>query len=352
MLQGPLFIQSIISMKAVFMPYLASMWDALEGVWMGYDKDPAWETTVVPIPYYERNPDRSFGQLHYEGERFPEYVPVVPYETYDLEKEHPDVIYIHNPYDDINLVTSVHPDYYSAALKKHTDKLVYIPYFVHVRPDPSDSVFLNDIYRLAHTPAVYHADETIVQSETVRRCYIDALVQTDGEQSREKWERKIINGGSPKLKKAAHIREMHYEYPQEWLSRIYKEDGTRKKVYFFNTTISALLQQDEAQLAVIENVFRLFERFRESTVLLWRPHPLLEATIHAMRPHLAEKYHQLVEKFKSDGTGIFDDSPDMYMAISLSDTYFGDRSSLVEIFEAAGIPVILRKADDTEQQGR
>ena len=334
-------------MKAVFMPYLGAMWDALESVWMEYDKDPLWETAVVPIPYYDRNPDRSFGQLHYEGDRLPGYVPVVSYEAYDLEKEHPDVIYIHNPYDGMNLVTSVHPDYYSEVLKRYTDKLVYIPYFVYPRPDPSDAVFLSEIDCGSHTPAIYQADEIIVQSDTVRRCYIDSLVRTDGEASRKKWERKIINGGSPKLQKAAHIREMSYQYPQKWLSTIYKNDGTRKKVYFFNTTIAALLQQDEAMLDAIESVFDVFVRFREIAVLLWRPHPLLEATIHAMRPHLAERYRQLVEKFKADGTGIFDDSPDMYMAISISDVYFGDRSSLVEIFEAAGIPVILRKTGAT-----
>ena len=330
-------------MKALFMPYLAAMWDALEGVWMEYDKNPQWETAVVPIPYYDRNPDRSFGQLHYEGDRFPEYVPVVPYEAYDLEKERPDVIYIHNPYDGMNLVTSVHPDYYSSALKKYTNKLVYIPYFVHIRPDPSDSLFLSEIDRGAHTPAVYLADETVVQSETVRRCYIESLVKSDGEASREKWESKIVNGGSPKLQKAARVRELRYQYPQEWLDKIYKKDGTKKKVYFFNTTIAALLQQDEEMLNAIGDVFDVFFRFREIAVLLWRPHPLLETTIHAMRPHLAEKYRQLVERFKADGLGIFDDSPDMYMAISLSDVYYGDRSSMVEIFETAGIPVILRK---------
>ena len=329
-------------MKAVFMPYLAAMWDALEGVWMEYDQDPEWETAVVPIPYYERTPDRSFGQLYYEGDRFPPYVPVVPYQTYDLETEHPDVIYIHNPYDDKNYVTSVHPDYYSDVLKKHSDKLIYIPYFVHT--DPSDSDFLSEISVFAHTPAVYNADETIVESETVRQCYINALVQTDGEASREKWESRIINGGSPKLQKAARVRELRYQYPQEWLSRITKKDGSRKKVYFFNTSIAEFLQHDEAMLDAIEKVFEVFFRFREIAVLLWRPHPLLEATIRAMRPHLAERYHQLVEEYKTAGTGIFDDSPDMYMAISISDVYFGDRnSSLTEIFKAAGIPVIIRK---------
>ena len=331
-------------MKAVFMPYKASMWDALESVWMAYKNDPLWETAVVPIPYYDRNPDGSFGLLHDEGELFPKYVPIAAYQAYDLEKERPDVIYIHNPYDGLNLVTSVHPDYYSDKLKKFTDKLIYIPYFVHERPDPESDAFREKIHQFSHLPAVFHADETIVQSETIRRCYIDSLVSTDGEASREKWESKIKNGGSPKLQKAARLRELHYEYPDEWLSKIYRKDGTKKKVYFFNTTIAALLQQDEAMLNAIKAVIELFVKYQETAVLLWRPHPLLEATIHAMRPHLAEGYKKLVREYIEGDIGIYDDSPDMYQALSLSDVYFGDPSSVAEICKAAEIPVIIRNA--------
>ena len=69
------------------------------------------------------------GQHHYEGKEFPSYVPITSYSDYDLEKRRPDVIYIHNPYDDRNFVTSVDSAYYSSELKKYTDLLVYIPYY-------------------------------------------------------------------------------------------------------------------------------------------------------------------------------------------------------------------------------
>ena len=114
--------------EIVFMPYKASMWDSLESVWKAADADPECDAYVVPIPYYDRNPDHSFGEFHYEGGEYPDYVPVTHYNNYDISKRRPDVIYIHNPYDDCNYVTSVDPRFYSRELKKYTDKLVYIPY--------------------------------------------------------------------------------------------------------------------------------------------------------------------------------------------------------------------------------
>ena len=115
--------------EIVFLPYKASMWDSLESIWMAADADPECDAYVVPIPYYEKNPDGSLGKLHYEGGSMPEYVSVVHYDSYSLEDRHPDVVYIHNPYDAGNYVTSVDPRYYSHELKKYTEKLVYVPYY-------------------------------------------------------------------------------------------------------------------------------------------------------------------------------------------------------------------------------
>ena len=96
-------------LEIVFMPYKASMWDSLESVWKAADDDPDCDAYVVPIPYYDRNPDRSFGKYHYEGREYPKYVPITHYDNYDLAAHRPDIIYIHNPYDANNYVTSVDP---------------------------------------------------------------------------------------------------------------------------------------------------------------------------------------------------------------------------------------------------
>ena len=119
-----------VQIEAVFLPYKASMWDSLESVWQAAEEDENCNAYVIPIPYYDRNPDGSFGEMHYEGALYPEYVPITHYEEYDLKERRPDMIYIHNPYDGQNLVTSVHPAFYSDKLKQYTECLVYIPYFV------------------------------------------------------------------------------------------------------------------------------------------------------------------------------------------------------------------------------
>ena len=96
-----------IRTEVVFLPYKASMWDSLESIWKAADEDPDCDAYVIPIPYYDKNPDGSFRELHYEGGEYPKDVPVVWYEDYDFETRRPDMVFIHNPYDDCNIVTSV-----------------------------------------------------------------------------------------------------------------------------------------------------------------------------------------------------------------------------------------------------
>ena len=92
--------------EAVFLPYKASMWDSLESVWQAAEEDLDFDAYVIPIPYYDKNPDGSFREMHYEGDLFPKYVPITHYDSYDFKENHPDMIFIHNPYDGINFVTS------------------------------------------------------------------------------------------------------------------------------------------------------------------------------------------------------------------------------------------------------
>lgn len=106
----------------------------MESIWQAANADPNCDCYVVPIPYHDRNPDQSMGTLHYEGRQFPPEVPVVDYTSYDPRVRRPDIVYIHNPYDGYNLVTSVAPQFYSNELSKYTDMLVYIPYYVAGMP--------------------------------------------------------------------------------------------------------------------------------------------------------------------------------------------------------------------------
>ncbi|MDO5150088.1 MAG: CDP-glycerol glycerophosphotransferase family protein, partial [Oscillospiraceae bacterium] len=333
--------------EVVFLPYKASMWDSLESVWKAADEDPDCDAYVVPIPYYDRNPDHSFGEFHYEGGEYPDYVPVTHYNNYDISKRRPDVIYIHNPYDDCNYVTSVDPRFYSRELKKYTDKLVYIPYFVLAEPDPNNPKSVESVSHFVLTPGVINADEVIVQSEDMKQTYINVLLGHFGDtvENRKRFEGKIYGTGSPKFDKVASKSKEDISIPDEWLKIIKKPDGTWKKIVFYNTSISTMLQFNEQYIAKIKNVLNYFSKKTSDLVLLWRPHPLLHSTLSSMRPDLLIEYDIITQKYIMESWGIYDDTSDLDRAVIISDAYYGDWSSVMHIYEKTQKPVLVQIPD-------
>ncbi len=331
--------------EIVFLPYKASMWDSLESVWQAADADQTCDAYVIPIPYYDKNPDGSFRQMHYEGDQYPKKVPITNYKEFDFETHHPDIIYIHNPYDNINLVTSVHPFFYSDNLKKYTDKLIYIPYFVMGEVSPDNEATVESKKHYCMTPGVLNADKVIVESEDVRQIYIKALTKEMGAASRSKWEEKILGLGSPKFDKVINTKKEDLEIPEEWLKIIQKPDGSWKKIIFYNTSIGTLLNDNEKMLEKMKQVFGIFKENQDKVALLWRPHPLIQATVSSMRPQLWKAYEKIVEQYRSESWGIYDDSADMDRAVVLSDAYYGDRSSVVYLYQKTGKPVMIQDSD-------
>lgn len=330
--------------EVVFLPYKASMWDSLESVWKAADEDPGCDAYVIPIPYYDKNPDGSFRELHYEGGEYPKDVPVVWYEDYDFEKRRPDMIFIHNPYDDCNIVTSVHPFFYSKNLKKFTEKLVYIPYFILGEIDPENRQELEGIEKFCLVPGVAYADQVVVQSEDMRQAYINVLTEFMSGQGRSRayWEKKILGLGSPKVDKVLSIRKEDLEIPEEWMRVIRKADGSWKKIIFYNTGVSALLEYNEHMIRKMENVFRFFYGRRENVTLLWRPHPLIESTLTSMRTELKIEYMRIKERYLKEKWGIYDDSSDLDRAIIISDAYYGNESSVLQLFKKMDKPIMLQ----------
>ncbi|MCI9589016.1 MAG: hypothetical protein HFG42_00475 [Lachnospiraceae bacterium] len=336
--------------EVVFLPYKASMWDSLESVWKAADEDKNTDAYVIPIPYYDKKPDGSFKEEHYEGELYPEYVPITKYDEYDFENRRPDMIYIHNPYDNSNHVTSVHPFFYSGNLKKYTEQLIYIPYFILQESSPDDKEAVKYVENFCITPGVFNANKVIVQSENMKKIYIDVLTEfmkrnLKGD-TRKYWEKKILGLGSPKTDKILAAGKEDMKVPKEWLKIIEKEDGSRKKVIFYNTGLTTLLQHGEKLLDKIEDTFREFRKKQEEIALLWRPHPLFRATIASMRPGLEERYERIVEAYCREGWGIYDDTSDLDKAVVISDAYYGDASSVVQLYQKTGKPIMYQDVED------
>lgn len=334
----------------VFLPYKASMWDSLESVWKAADADPDCDAYVIPIPYFDKNPDGSFKEEHYEGDQYPKDVPITRYDEYDLEAEHPDAIYIHNPYDECNHVTSVHPYFYCKHIRNFTDELVYIPYFILQEIDPDNQAAIDGMKYFCFTPGTIYASQVIVQSENMRQIYINEYIKAAKEMGlsgehvdRRFLEKKFLGTGSPKIDKVLNTRKDDLEIPAKWLEIIEKPDGSWKKIVFYNTSVNALLHYDEKMLKKMESVFAIFKENKDEVALLWRPHPLIKATIESMRPQLWLEYDKLVRKYREEGWGIYDESADVDRAVVISDAYYGDGSSVVQLCREKGMPVMLQR---------
>lgn len=331
-----------IKKEVVFCPYNSSMWDSLESVYLAAKEDVNTDVYVVPIPYYDKDSEGNFKTMHYEGDKFPKDVTITHYNDYNFESRHPDVIFIHNPYDGSNYVTSVHPFFYSKNLKQYTDNLVYIPYFVLNEINPDN---VAGVENFVTVPAVIHAHTVIVQSEAMRQAYINVMVREAGEKTRFYWEKKILGLGSPKFDKAFIARSKKVEVPEDWESVINKSDGTRKKIIFYNTSVVALLTHREKMVGKIKRTIETFRENKDEVALIWRPHPLLRATIEAMRKELLEEFDRIVDAYIGEGWGIYDTTPNLDLAMHLADAYYGDPSSVVQLCEEIGIPVMIQNPE-------
>lgn len=338
--------------EVVFLPYKASMWDSLESVYLAALEDKDCDAYVVPIPYYDKLEDGTFGAMHYEGEEYPENIKIIHYEEYNLEERHPDVIYIHNPYDNCNLVTSVPERYFCSNLKKSTDCLVYIPYFVLNEIEPDNQEAIDGMKHFIFLPGTIWSDRVIVQSESMRQIYINEYIKAAKEAGlpqehtdRKRLEKKILGLGSPKFDRVHSVNRGGVELPEEWRKVIEKPDGTWKKIIFYNTSVGALLENDEKMIGKMQSVFCTFKEQQEDVALLWRPHPLIPTTIRAMRPKLWTEYEKLVQTYREEGWGIYDDSADMDRAVVLSDAYYGDQSSVVQLYQETGKPIMIQNVE-------
>lgn len=228
-----------VRLEVVLCPYKASMWDSMESVWKACVKDNNCDAYVVPVPYYDRNPDYSLGDMYYEGDRLPPNVPVMHYDGYDFGERRPDAVFIHNPYDDGNFVTSVDPRFYSGELKKNTDMLVYVPYFLF--PKKPEEHLINN-------PVLDHADCVIVQNERTREAYLNVI---DKRNVNPGLKKHVLALGTPKTDKIHEICKSGVAVPEQWEVR-----AKGKINLFINTNVSLIMNNNER---FVENISRAFK---------------------------------------------------------------------------------------------
>lgn len=323
--------------KILFLPYKASMWTSFESIWQCAVNDEECSVSVVPIPYYEIGEALQEPVFRYEGNKFPAYVPVTLWKDYDLIKEHPDLVFIHNPYDDGNNLTSVDPFYYSENLKKNCEILIYSPYFTisGYTKGKSDFQYLNK--------GSINADKIIVQSEFVKRIY-----ESYGYASE-----KLLAFGSPKMDAVIQKYDESRKMPKEWKKKL---EG--KKVFLLNTHLSYFPSgAGNKEYYGYNYAERYHEQLlkailnRKDCGLIWRPHPLLFTMIETRFPECREYVMSFKKRLEESENCVIDTNNDYMLSFSCSDALISTYSSLINEYLVTGKPVMIFQTKPTDEGG-
>ena len=337
-----------VRLEIAFFCYKASMSDCLESIYFAAKEDPSCDAYFIPIPYYDRYPNGAFGEMHYEGKGcYPDTYELMDWQEYNVEARRPDIIYIMNPYDRQNMVTSVHPAYYVQRLRKLTDCLVYVPYYVSAgKAGPGMT---------GGTPGVRFSDLMFVQSEQIRDACVEDFLKFNSAEgvTLKTAKEKIISMGSPKLDKLVNSRKEDYPLPAEWKKLVIDSRKEGKKIVLYNLTIlGALNVEGDDWKVYLRKIKKVFEFFRNSQdVLVWfRPHPLLLQTLRSILPHFVKEYEEIIQGYINEGYGIYDDTADMDRALMWVDACYGDSSSVELLLEFLGKPVLIQNVENVGEE--
>lgn len=174
----------------VFLPYLASKWDYLKPYWREASDNPANQVYVIDVPIHIKDHMGRIDGLM-EKEKYPDNIILLNGSEFDMDALEADVIYIQQPYDGMCDAFEVDRRFFSEALRKKCKQLIYVPGFSLMEFDSKDHICYKTFEYFVPMPGVVNADKTIVQSENVRRMYLDYLCEWTHEDLREFWENKV-----------------------------------------------------------------------------------------------------------------------------------------------------------------
>ena len=314
--------------RVLFLPYKYSMWDSFASIFEAAKEDENCEVYVMPIPYYDKDQEGNLTEMHDESESYPDDVGIISWRGNQVDEIDSDVIFIHNPYDGNNLVTSIHPDYYTNKLVRNDRVVIYVPYYVSYTDDEGISVFMGG--------AEYYTDYVIVQSEWYKEKFEFEMLKhnilNDGN--------KFIVLGNPKYDKIRSLNKYEYPLRDDWKEKLLDASGNKKFTVLLDTTFEVLTKGRGKTLKKVEEVIGFFEK-QKDFALIWRPHPLIKPTLRNMCPELIPTYVKLVDRCKNLDNCIFDDTNDMHTAMAWSDAFMGKYGSMIELYRVAKKPTIM-----------
>lgn len=331
--------------EAVFLPFSGKYWAALHSVWEAVAAEPDWDVYVVPLPYYYKEFDGSFRDMAYHLSEYPQNISMEDYEEFDLALHHPDVVFIQNPYDEWDSAASIPKEYYSSEIKNYTEQLVYIPYFELEEFERENEREYWNMNYYCTVPGVVNADLVFVQSQRMKKVYVDKLTDFAGEETRGIWEKKIVGIGSPLSDDKRQAADSAVKVLQEWEKMILKPDGQRKKMLLFYVSMSALIQYQEKMVGKIRELLEVASESKEEVVFVWKEDLMINLNerviVKAIGKALYGEYQILREKIVEGQTLIDAAHVGDETLAAVCDGYYGVPSAIGNKFQISHKAVMI-----------
>lgn len=310
--------------KVVFVCYKPEAFYRYQPYISQYDDDYT-DVYVLPIPYSYKKYDGSVYASRYDIDSYPDGIKLEDYRSFDLDFLQPDIIYIQQPYDRWNPVTSVDPDFYSHRLKECCQQLVYIPWFVTEDFTALDHRQYHNAKDYVLMPGVVNADKVILQSEAIREVYLDRLVSWAGPESEDIWKEKLLVSDEEDIKK-----------------RLAKKQD--KKTLVYHVEISSFAECDNI-IDKIKTRLDIFATYKDRLDVIWYQSSDFDKALKEKFPDKYEDYACIRRDWMDIiGNGDFDKSSEGEAYRQLADNahaYYGDGCSLAMLFNVRSKPVML-----------
>ncbi len=315
----------------LFLPVGPREWESMEPTFMREAAGDDTEVYVIPLPLM---PKDYFGNVDLTDEEIIEAVELSKYPDYvqeaafdflqvDLESAYFDRIYFQNPYDEWNPVLTIPPYYYSESLRFCTGELIYIPLGPVGEFSDNDIPDIEGMNFYVTMPGAVYADRILVQSENIRKHYIDKLFGFAAGSDRSYWENKIVVDDA-----------------------LYNKDGSfekeRTKRILFGVSSYEFYENEEGFESALRSRMEIFKENKECV----RADILIYPELASESRNLSEKYrrfNEIVVKMADE----FEIGIKRGAELNLPDTlntyeaYYGSSMPLVHRFVACKKPVML-----------
>ena len=314
----------------VFLPFSPKYWKYMEKLYR-YCRDKGFATHVVPIPYNYKAWDGSAAEEVFDPAAYPEDIMIEDHTGIDLAAMHPKKIVIQCPFDEWNETLTVSAKYYSVNLKKYTDELIYIPFFVTDDfTKEQEREFINmDGY--VTVPGVINADRVILPTEMLKKTYTDKItgfIGADDGEVLDALDRKLA--GRPDL---VFSDENH------------TGSFTGKKTLVYFTTISFLAENGKRATEKIKEVLDTFEENADRITVKWVSQ-CIKGNEGCLEKSVANDYREAVKRFEKAGLGEYTEDvsrAENAQYAKTCDAYYGDPSAMALAFYYEHKPIMIQK---------